>query len=138
MPRSFRPSFVHRAANAAMKALLQVGLAPPGTFLLVTRGRRSGEPRTTPVTLIGDHLVAPYGPVAWVHNARAAGSVELRRGRSRRTATFTELPPAEAAPVLQAYVRKVAVVRPYFEAGKDDPVEAFEREAARHPVFRLA
>jgi deazaflavin-dependent oxidoreductase (nitroreductase family) len=120
-----------------LETLLRRGVGPPGMYLLITRGRRSGQPRSTPVTLIGDHLVAPYGPVAWVHNARAAGSVELRRGRNARTATITELPPAEAAPVLQAYVRKIAVVRPYFDARKDDPVAAFEREAARHPVFRL-
>jgi hypothetical protein len=29
------------------------------------------------------------------------------------------------------------VVRPYFDIAKDAPLEAFEREAPRHPVFQI-
>ena len=43
----------------------------------------------------------------------------------------------DAAPILQTYVRKVRIVRPYFDAAPDDPLEAFVAEASRHPVFRL-
>jgi hypothetical protein len=39
--------------------------------------------------------------------------------------------------VLRRYVRAVAVTRPYFEAGPDDPDAAFVDEAAKHPVFQL-
>lgn len=39
---------------------------------------------------------------------------------------------------LHHYVRAVAVTRPYFDAGPDDPDTAFVDEAAKHPVFRLA
>ena len=39
--------------------------------------------------------------------------------------------------MLQTYVRKNRIVRPYFEARHDGPVDAFVAEAARHPVFRL-
>ena len=43
----------------------------------------------------------------------------------------------EAARVLQAYLRKVRVVRPYFDAASNSPLGAFAAEASRHPVFRL-
>jgi hypothetical protein len=75
--------------------------------------------------------------VSWVHNARAAGQVNLRRGRRRELLAVEEVGAAEAAPILRTYVNQVPVVRPYFVAGPGDPVEAFEAEAARHPVFRL-
>ncbi len=52
--------------------------------LLRVRGRKTGLPRTTPVSLIEHEgrrwLVAPYGEVGWVRNARAAGEAELLRG----------------------------------------------------------
>jgi hypothetical protein len=44
---------------------------------------------------------------------------------------------SEAVRVLQAYVRKVRVVRPFFDAAPDGPPAAFAAELSRHPVFRL-
>jgi len=130
-----------RVADAAMIALLRRGLGPPGIHLLQTRGRRTGAVRTTPVSLVQDGdtrcLVSPYGTVAWVHNARAAGEVTLRRGRRAQTVPVTELGPEESGPVLRRYVREQRIVRPWFDASPDDPPEAFAAEAARHPVFRL-
>jgi hypothetical protein len=34
-------------------------------------------------------------------------------------------------------VKQVSITRPFFDATKDDPAEAFVAEADRHPVFRL-
>jgi deazaflavin-dependent oxidoreductase (nitroreductase family) len=137
--RSFRPTRIRRLLNALVRPLARLGLAPH-VYVLTVPGRKTGEPHSTPVRLIENGtrwLVAPYGEVGWVRNARAAGSVTLgRRGRSQQLA-IEEVGRDEAAPVLREYVRKVPVVRPYFEAGKDSPLEAFAAEAARHPVFRL-
>jgi deazaflavin-dependent oxidoreductase (nitroreductase family) len=137
--RSFRPTRIRRLLNALVRPLARLGLAPH-VYVLTVPGRKTGEPHSTPVRLIENGtrwLVAPYGEVGWVRNARAAGSVTLgRRGRSQQLA-IEEVGPDEAAPVLREYVRKLPVVRPYFEAGKDSPLEAFAAEAARHPVFRL-
>jgi hypothetical protein len=55
-------------------------------------------------------LVAPYGAVPWVLNARAAGQVRLRRGRDRHDYTLRQLPPAETGPILQRYIRSSAGV----------------------------
>jgi hypothetical protein len=81
--------------------------------------------------------VAPYGDVGWVRNARAAGQVTLSRGGRSETLPIRELPPAEAAPVLQRYVTRVPITRPYFDVRLDSPLAAFVQEAPRHPVFRL-
>jgi len=124
-----------------MRALLRIGVAPPGIYLLTVRGRTTGTPHSTPVTLVenaeGRWLVAPYGVVGWVRNARAAGLVTLSRGRRSDELGVDELGEQEAAPILRAYLRKVRVVRPYFDAAPDSPLEAFIAEASRHPVFRL-
>jgi deazaflavin-dependent oxidoreductase (nitroreductase family) len=118
-----------------------MGVGSESDCLLTVTGRKSGIPRTTPVTLVveGDHrwLVAPYGEVEWVKNARAAGRVTLSRGRRSETVSFTELGPVESAPVLKAYIKKVAVTRPFFDVSPDSPLEAFAAESPRHPVFLL-
>jgi deazaflavin-dependent oxidoreductase (nitroreductase family) len=130
-----------RLLNALVKTLLRVGLAPRHTYLLTVRGRRRGTPYSTPVRLVeeGPHrwLVAPYGDVSWVRNARAVGQVTLSRGRHAETVAVVELGPAEAAPVLKQYVTEVPITRPFFDARPDAPLEAFVAEAPRHPVFRI-
>jgi deazaflavin-dependent oxidoreductase (nitroreductase family) len=102
-------------------------------------GRRSGTWYATPVTLVeagGQRwLVAPYGDVSWVRNARAAGQVTLSRGRHAETVTLVELGAADAAPVLKQYVTDVPITRPFFDVTPEAPVEAFIAEAHRHPVF---
>ena len=124
-----------------MAAMLRRGLGPPGIWLLTTRGRKSGQPRTTPVSLVEvdgtRYLVSPYGTPAWVHNARAAGEVTLQRGKRTDTVPIEELGPEAAAPVLKRYVEHERIVRPWFDAKPDAPAKAFVAEAPRHPVFRL-
>ena len=118
-----------------------LGLAPSPYYLLTVRGRRTGRPFSTPVVLITEGgerwLVAPYGDVGWVRNARAAGQVMLSRGRRSETVRIVELAAAEAAPVLKRYVTRVPITRPYFDAKPSSPLDSFIAEASRHPVFRL-
>jgi deazaflavin-dependent oxidoreductase (nitroreductase family) len=126
--------------NTVMSALVRAGLVPR-SYLLTTRGRKSGLPRTNPVVPV-EHggrrwLVAPYGPVSWVHNARAAGRVSLTRRRDTRYYTIREVSADEAGPVLKRYARLAPSARSYFQATKDSPVEDFTAEADRHPVFEL-
>jgi hypothetical protein len=82
-------------------------------------------------------LVAPYGDVGWVRNARAAGQVSLTRRHHRETVSIAELQPAESAPILKLYVTRVSITQPYFDASPESALAAFEAEAARHPVFRI-
>lgn len=110
-------------------------------YMLTTSGRRTGRPLTHPATAVrqGDRrwLVAPYGAVSWVHNARATGRVSLARRRERRDYAVREVPAAEAGPVLKRYVAVASATRPYFGARKDAPVEDLVAEVDRHPVFEL-
>jgi deazaflavin-dependent oxidoreductase (nitroreductase family) len=137
----YRLTAPRRFLNLLMRTLLRLGIAPRHNYLLTTRGRRSGLPHSTPVTLIerpgGRWLIAPYGSVGWVLNARAAGRVRLSRGRRAEDFRVDEVSAQEAAPILQMYLRKVRIVRPYFDAAPDDPLEVFVAEASRHPVFRV-
>ncbi|MFI1993748.1 nitroreductase family deazaflavin-dependent oxidoreductase [Actinoplanes sp. NPDC020271] len=113
----------------------------PHSYLLTTRGRRTGQPRTTPVTVVERdgrrYLVAPYGPVSWVLNARAAGHVTLRRRGRRADYQVREVDADEAGPVLKQYIGIARPTRPYFRAAPDAPVTQFVAEAKNHPVFEL-
>ena len=140
MSHEYRLTPVRRTVNALMRLLIRVGVGGRHTYLLTVKGRKSGRPHSTPVTLIEDdqrYLVAPYGEVGWVKNARAAGEVTLSRAGHSDSMGISELAPGEAAPVLRTYVQQVSVVRPYFDAAPDAPLDAFAAEAPRHPVFRL-
>jgi deazaflavin-dependent oxidoreductase (nitroreductase family) len=141
MAARYRPSTWRRLLNQLVRALLWVGLGPRRTYLLTVRGRRSGRSYSTPVTLVEEGgrrwLVAPYGEVNWVRNARAARRVTLSRGRHAETVAIAELGPEESAPVLKRYLTEVPITRPYFEVRPDSPLDAFRAEAPQHPVFHL-
>lgn len=131
---------LHRVANLLITPLIRAGLVR-GSYLLTTRGRKTGQLRTTPVTLVERDgkrwLVAPYGTVPWVLNARAAGTVSLQRRGPPRRYSVREVPATEAGPVLKLYVRMARPTRPYFSAAVDAPAEEFAAESDRHPVFAL-
>jgi deazaflavin-dependent oxidoreductase (nitroreductase family) len=142
MVKIYHVNVADRIEAALITALLRAGVKMGTTSLLTVRGRKSGQPHTVPVVLVEQSgqrwLVAPYGVVQWVRNIRAAGTATLTRGRRSEEITVTELPPQEAAPVLKQYLSQVSGgVRSYFDARKDSPIEAFEREAPRHPVFQI-
>jgi deazaflavin-dependent oxidoreductase (nitroreductase family) len=124
-----------------MKGLNSYGLAPGSTYLLTTTGRKSGQQRTTPVTLVvrGDRrwLVSPYGEVGWVRNLRAGSKAKLSKGRAAENVALHEVPPADAGPVLKTYLERYPIVSPFFEVNRGDPVERFVAEAAAHPVFEV-
>ncbi len=142
MSKTYHVNFADRMENALITTLLRAGVKMGTTSLLTIRGRKSGQPHTVPVVLVeqdGERwLVAPYGVVQWVRNIRAAGTATLNRGRRSETISVTELPAQEAAPILKEYLLHVSGgVRSYFDAKRDSPLEAFERDAPRHPVFRI-
>src|SRR5947209_15531158 len=142
MAKTLHLNFADRMGDALVMTLLRAGVKIGTTSLLTVCGRKSGQPHTVPVTLVEQGgqrwLVAPYGVVQWVRNIRAAGTATLTRGRRSEAISVTELEAPEAAPVLKQYLLHVSAgVRSYFDATKDSPLEAFEREAAHHPVFQI-
>jgi deazaflavin-dependent oxidoreductase (nitroreductase family) len=130
-----------RLENYILKLLLRTGLALGTTYILSVTGRKTGAVHSTPVIIVETdgqrYLVAPYGPVNWVRNARAAGSVTLTRGRRSEALHIVEVGPEESAPVLKKYLAIASATRSRFHAKPDSPVQDFVAEAPAHPVFRL-
>jgi deazaflavin-dependent oxidoreductase (nitroreductase family) len=141
MTNVYRLGPLRRGVNVLIKALTRIGLGGPRTYVLTVRGRKTGERHSTPVNVMEidrrRYLVAPYGPVGWVKNARAAGEVTLtRKGRAERF-TVRELGPEDSVPVLRLYLEKTPVVRSFFDVKPESSDEEFAGIAPQKPVFEL-
>lgn len=127
--------------NRVWSFIIRSGLGPRTMILLTVNGRKTGKPHTTPVALVSlngeQFIVAPYGAVNWVHNARAAQTVSVRQGKQAWEARVEELPSGQVGPILKKYLAEHFVTQPYFSARPNASPEEFEKEASRHPVFRL-
>jgi deazaflavin-dependent oxidoreductase (nitroreductase family) len=81
----------HRLLNPFVKAAARAGLPLPGLVILETTGRKSGEPRRTPVgkALEGDTLwvLAEHRRGGYVRNIEANPRVRVRIGSSWREGT---------------------------------------------------
>jgi deazaflavin-dependent oxidoreductase (nitroreductase family) len=137
------PGFV-RLGNVLTTTMLRAGVRLVGfgnypMYLLTVRGRKSGQLRTVPIVLIeqnGQRYVgSPYGIVDWVRNLRAAGAATLTRGRRSEAVIARELPPTEAARVLQENFKRGNPFARYFGVTAESSLEEFERAAVHHPVF---
>jgi deazaflavin-dependent oxidoreductase (nitroreductase family) len=141
MARKYQVNGTVRFVNRIQVRLNRWNISPPGTYVLTVQGRKSGKPYSLPVRLIEHNdkrwLVAPYGEVEWVKNARALGEVSLSRGSKTEVFRLRPLGPRESAPILKEYINREGLVRPYFDAHPDSPLETFEAEATKHPVFFL-
>ncbi len=118
-----------------LKPILAAGV-PLGPNALVTiRGRRSGEPRTTPLAIIdtgGRRWVwSPWGDVHWVRNLRAAGRATIAVRKRSEDVRARELDEPERVSffrdVLAPYARSMrggmAFVRLIDQVDLADPVE---------------
>ncbi len=141
MSKTYQVSPMLRFSNRIVQWMIWLNIAPRHYHVLTVRGRKSGKLYSTPVALVeeGDQrwLVSPYGEVAWLRNARAAGQVTLSRGGKTETVKIIEQEPMTSAPVLKKYIILESIVQPYFDVRPDSPLEAFVAEAPRHPVFLL-
>ncbi len=132
--------------NPIARFLIRAGV-PMGPDVLITiRGRKSGLPRSTPVTICEyagrRGLISPFGEVHWVRNLRAAGRATITAGRMEEAVVARELTEQEAA----GFIRDVLVpigrtnkfgnwfVRNVDKIDIDHPVEA----ARGRPVFELS
>ncbi len=142
MTKTFRVPLFVRVGNAITTLLLRRGVRLATNTLLTVPGRKSGLPRTTPVTMVeydgGRYVQSPFGEVDWVRNLRAAGTATLTRGRHIETVSAIEPTAEEAVPILrQAVTIAPAVIRSYFDVTPAAPLEEIVRETRRHPVFEL-
>jgi deazaflavin-dependent oxidoreductase (nitroreductase family) len=144
-PHYQRPDwFNKRIFNPIVAALTRMGLSVAGSRVLEVPGRKSGEPRRTPVNLMTfegqRYLVAPRGHTQWVRNMRASGGGRLFVGRRAEEFSAIELADSEKPPLLRAYLKKWKweVGQFFGGVGPDAPEEDLRRIAPDHPVFRIS
>jgi len=129
--------------NKVMIAVQKLGLSP-GPVVLTVPGRKTGKPRSTPVTPMevdGKRYVVGGVPGSdWAANVRAAGEATLHQGRRAERVRMVELPPEEARPLLREFPVRVPTGVSFIKnAGLvtgPNPDE-FEALAGRCPVFRI-
>jgi deazaflavin-dependent oxidoreductase (nitroreductase family) len=123
---------------------LGFGFGGKGPVVLTLPGRKTGKPRSTPVTpmTVGGqrYVVGGLPDGDWAANARAAGEATLRQGRHIQRVRMVEIPVEEARPLLRAFPIEVPTGIGFMKnAGLvtgPNPDE-FEALAGRCPVFRM-
>jgi deazaflavin-dependent oxidoreductase (nitroreductase family) len=139
-----RPPRYLKPMNKLMMAVQKLGLPTGPAMVLTVPGRRSGQPRSTPMTPFefqgGLYVVAGYPGADWAANARAAGSGTLARGRRARQVRIVELTADEARPVLRAFPMHVPVGVSFAKRSgmvRNGTPDEFEALAGRLAVFRF-
>ena len=145
IPAAKAPAFVG-AFNPIARRILRVGPLLGPNALITVRGRKSGEPRTTPVALVQldgrRWIIGTFGEVNWVRNLREAGEATLTIGKREEKVKAEELTRAGATEFfrdrLSPYVRRLPLGRLILgmlgaREILDDPAAA----AAKRPVFEL-
>ena len=135
--------FTRNVFNRLVAALTRAGISVWGSRVLEVRGRKTGEPRRTPVNLLtldgARYLVAPRGHTQWVRNLRVAGEGQLLLGRRREPFVASEVADWEKEPILRAYLERWKWEVGQFFGGVDANASSDEigRIAAKHPIFRI-
>lgn len=129
--------------NKLIVWLQRRGVSLPMSTLTVP-GRRTGTPRSTPVSpyeVNGQrYIVGGHSGADWVRNARAAGTGVLARGRHSERVRLVDLPEGQRGPILREFPTKVPHgVSMFLKTGTvtGPAPEAFEAAAPRCAVFRI-
>lgn len=138
-----RPPWWLKYVNKVMIGLQKLGVNF-GPVVLTVPGRKSGKPRSTPVTpMTVDDKVYVVGGLPrsdWTANARAAGEGTLHRGRHTERVRLFEMSVEDARPLLRKFPVKVpsevGFVKNAGLVTGPNPDE-FEALAGKCPVFRL-
>jgi deazaflavin-dependent oxidoreductase (nitroreductase family) len=136
--------FTKHVFNNLVAAFTRAGISVLGSRVLEVKGRKSGQPRRTPVNLLTvegrQYLVAPRGEAQWVRNVRAdGGRLDLLLGRARQHYRGHEVTDDDKVEILRAYLRRwKAEVGVFFDGvGPDSTDQQIRDIAPRHPVFLL-
>jgi len=142
-----RPPGWLKPMNKVLMAMLRLGLPVSrheAPVVLTVPGRRSGKPRSTPITPMhvdgNRYVVNGYPGADWVSNVRAAEQVTLAQGRRTERVRMVELPPEEARPILRAFPAAVPTgVQLMKRAGvlTEGTPDECAGLADRLPVFRV-
>ena len=139
-----RPPRYLKPMNKVMIAVQKLGIQTGPAMVLTVPGRKSGQPRSTPMTPFefdgGLYVVAGYPGADWAANARAARTGTLSQGRRSRPVNIVELTVDQARPVLRAFPVEVPVGVAFAKRSGmvvDGTSDEFEALAGRIAVFRF-
>jgi deazaflavin-dependent oxidoreductase (nitroreductase family) len=141
-----RPPWWLKPANRVFIQMSRLGLRFGGEapVVLTVPGRKSGKPRSTPVTPMTvdgrEYIVGGFPGADWVANVRAADDATIRRGRRQEQVRPVELPADEARPLLRLWPIEVPTGVGFMKRSglvTDGRPEEFEALAGRCAVFRL-
>ena len=139
-----RPPRYLKSMNKVMMAVQKLGIPTGPAMVLTVPGRKSGKPRSTPMTPFefdgGLYVVAGYPGADWAANARAAGTGTISRGRRARRVRIVELTAQQARPILRAFPVEVPVGKAFAKSSglvRDGTSAEFEALAGRIAVFRF-
>jgi deazaflavin-dependent oxidoreductase (nitroreductase family) len=139
-----RPPRYLKPMNKVMIAVQKLGIQTGPAMVLTVPGRKSGQPRSTPMTPFefdgGLYAVAGYPGADWAANARAARTGTLSQGRRSRPVNIVELTVDQARPVLRAFPVEVPVGVAFAKRSGmvvDGTSDEFEALAGRIAVFRF-
>ncbi len=141
-----KPPWWLKPANKVFIAMSRMGMRFGGEspMVLTVPGRKSGKPRSTPVTpmrLDGKRYVVSGFPGSdWVNNARACGEATLQRGRHSERVRMVEMSLQDARPILRAFPAEVPTGVNFMKSAglvRDGRPEEFEALAGRCAVFRF-
>jgi deazaflavin-dependent oxidoreductase (nitroreductase family) len=145
--KQIRPPWWLKPMNKIFMAAQKVGIpifGKEGPLVLTVIGRKSGKPRSTPITPMtvdGQRYVVGGFPGAdWVRNAQANPNAVLTQGRSSRQVRMVEMSVDEARPLLRVFPVEVPTGVSFMKnAGlvTDGTPEEFEALAGRCAVFRF-
>lgn len=134
-----------KPGNKLMVVASRLGLrfGEKGPVVLTVAGRKSGKPRSTPVTPMivdGRQYVAGIPGADWIANVRAAGQARLERGRLVEQVRVVELADEEAAPLLRRLPAEVPGWIGFLKKGElitDGTSDEFESLVGTLPIFRF-
>jgi deazaflavin-dependent oxidoreductase (nitroreductase family) len=141
-----RPPWWLKPANKVFIQMSRLGMSFGGEspVVLTVPGRKSGVPRSTPVTPLTvdgkQYVVAGFPGADWVANVRAAQEATLARGRRVQKVRMAELSADDARPILRVFPAEVPTGVGFMKrAGliTDGRPEEFEALAGRCAVFRV-
>jgi len=142
-----KPPWWLKPINKVFMAMLRLGLpssGKEGPLVLTVPGRKSGQPRSTPITPMyvdgTRYAVAGFPGADWEKNARAADTATVTAGRNSETVRMVELSADEARPLLRQFPALVPTGISFMKRSglvTEGTPEEFEALAGRCAVFRF-
>jgi deazaflavin-dependent oxidoreductase (nitroreductase family) len=144
---NLKPPWWLKPMKKVFMLMLRLGMpisGKEGPVVLTVPGRKSGQPRSTPITPMyvdgTRYVVAGFPGADWERNARAAATATLTAGRTSETVRMVELSADEARPLLRQFPTLVPTGVSFMKRSglvTDGTPDEFEALAGRCAVFRF-